>query len=95
MKTVVDWFQDDGDGGGGDGGSGYGLAIVLWTTFLAWGSFAWVVDEISKRGGGVSLSNATAAATSAVVVVAAAAPATNISNTTNAKATRGSDITGT
>ena len=36
-----------------------------------------------------------AAATSAAVVVAAAAPATNISNTTNAKATLGSDITGT
>ena len=37
-----------------------------------------------------------AAATSAAVVVgAAAAPATNISNTTNAKAMLGSDITGT
>lgn len=50
---------------------------------------------LTKSASAVVVSHYQTATSAAVVVVAAAAPATNISNTTNAKATLGSDITGT
>ena len=50
---------------------------------------------LTKSASAVVVSHYQTATSAAVVVVAAAAPATNISNTTNAKAMLGSDITGT
>ena len=50
---------------------------------------------LTKSASAVVVSHYQTATSAAVVVVAAVAPATNISNTTNAKTTLGSDITGT